>query len=118
MKKLLLILIIVFTYSCYRSPQKKGVMYLDGTKWIKEDTANVLVTRASIREYELLLEAHFKSDSIKEVLHRIIRFQDFQYGYQLSHLNELQGKYNTYVDYLKQWKIDSIKEVKHINEQK
>jgi hypothetical protein len=109
-------LVLIYLIIVRPNPQKTGVMYLDGIKWVRTDTSEVLVTRESVRELELAIITRLKQDSIKDELYNLIRMQDFEYGYRLAYYNMLKGRFGSYSEFNKQWEIDSIKMINNINE--
>ena len=87
MKKLFLILITIIL----------GI----GCSGKKHNDGDVLVRSTLIDSLDIGLERYYKNA-------KILRFQAFEIGYRLAYFNMLSGKFNSYADFEKQWKIDSI----------
>jgi uncharacterized lipoprotein YehR (DUF1307 family) len=64
-------------------------------------------TSLMLDELNNKLTIHYKNDSI-------IRLQDFEYGYRLAYYNMLKGRFDSYVEFEKQWSLDSTKRVNGI----
>jgi uncharacterized lipoprotein YehR (DUF1307 family) len=84
MKKLLLLILLFTGISCS----------------IKKDDNNTI--SQMVDSINIQLEIHYKNDAI-------IRKLDFEYGYQLAYHRMLLGKFKSYADFEKQWKIDSTR---------
>ena len=94
MKKLLFLILIAFLFSCGNNSRHK---LIEANKQEME----------LYKRLETGLHEHYKNDSI-------IQFQAFELGYRMAYFNMLSGKFKSYTDFEKQWRIDSAIRVKKI----